>query len=70
MAFVTTVLAGIIKILETGPDLNWTNIKPVLIAGICAGLTYLLKNLVSNSKGELFRAEDSIGSEPELQVTE
>lgn len=61
MALVTSVLAGIIKMLETGVDFNWINLKPVLIAGICAGLTYLLKNLVSNSKGELFRDEPGDG---------
>lgn len=57
MALVTTCLAGIIKMLETGAEFSWINLKPVLIAGICAGLTYLLKNLVSNSRGELFRDE-------------
>ena len=64
MALVTTLLAEIIKILESGIEINWVNIKPVLIAGVCAGLTYLLKNLVSNSKGELFRSE--VPSETEL----
>jgi hypothetical protein len=57
MALVTSLLAGIIKILETGTDFTWVNLKPVMIAGICAGLTYLLKNLVSNSRGELLRRD-------------
>lgn len=65
MALATSVLAGIIKMLETGAEFNWVNIRPVLLAGICAGLTYLLKNLVSNSKGELLRKDTDLPEEAE-----
>lgn len=57
IAFMTVLLNGIIKIFETGAAFNWPTLKPVLIAGICAAISYLLKCLMSNSKDQLFRTE-------------
>jgi hypothetical protein len=57
IAFVTTILAGIIDMLQKGAAFDWTTLKPVLIAGICAALSYLLKSLLSNSRNQLFTAE-------------
>jgi hypothetical protein len=57
IAFVTSVLAGIQKIFETGAGFDWPTFKPVLIAGICAAISYILKNLVSNSRDQLFTKE-------------
>jgi hypothetical protein len=52
-----TILAGIIDMLQKGAAFDWTTLKPVLIAGICAALSYLLKSLLSNSRNQLFTAE-------------
>jgi hypothetical protein len=57
IAFVTAVLTGILKIFETNSSFDWPTLKPVLIAGICAAISYLLKALVSNSRDELFTRE-------------
>jgi len=38
IAFVTTIL----DILQKGAAFDWTTLKPVLIAGICAALSFLL----------------------------
>jgi hypothetical protein len=57
VAFMTSVLTGIMKILETGASFNWPTLKPVLIAGACAAISYLLKNFMSNSKDQLFTRE-------------
>ena len=57
IAFLTALLTGILKILETGSSFDWPTIKPVLIAGLCAAISYLLKALVSNSRDELFTKE-------------
>jgi hypothetical protein len=43
IAFLTAVLTGLINILDTGAVFTWVTIKPVLIAGISAALSYLLK---------------------------
>ena len=57
IAFMTSALTGILKIFETGAAFNWQTLKPVLIAGICAALAYILKSLMSNSRDELFTGE-------------
>jgi len=59
VAFLTALLTGIIKILEAGAAFNWASIKPVLIAGLCAALSYLIKCLATNSRDEMFTAEPS-----------
>jgi len=57
MAFLTAILTGIIEMLEKGAVFDWITIKPVLIAGISAALSYLLKSLASNSRNQLFTRE-------------
>ena len=61
MAFLTSLLAGIIEMLQSGAAFDWPTLKPVLIAGISAALSYLLKCLSTNSRGQLFTREPSIG---------
>jgi hypothetical protein len=60
IAFLTAFLTGILKIFETGSALNWLTIKPVLIAGLCAAISYIIKSLMSNSKDELFKKEPTM----------
>ena len=57
VAFLTALIVGIIEILNNGAVFNWLTIKPVLIAGISAALSYLLKSLSTNSRNQLFRGE-------------
>lgn len=57
IAFLTAVLTGVINILDTGAIFTWMTIKPVLIAGISAALSYLLKCLATNSQDQMFRRE-------------
>jgi hypothetical protein len=57
IAFMTAVLEGILKMFQTGAAFDWQTIKPVLIAGACAAISYLLKNYMSNSKGQMFTRE-------------
>ena len=57
VAFMTALLTGIIEMLSHGTASNWLAIKPVLVAGICAALSYLLKSLSTNSRNQLFRGE-------------
>jgi len=57
IVFVAALLDGIIKILESGAVFEWPSLKIVLIAGISAALSYLLKSLATNSRNQLFRKE-------------
>lgn len=57
IAFLTAVLTGIINILDTGAVFTWMTLKPVLIAGISAALSYLLKCLATNSQDQMFKRE-------------
>jgi hypothetical protein len=57
IAFLTALLTGIVDMLQKGAVFDWTTIKPVLIAGICAALSYLLKCLATNSRNQLFTRE-------------
>lgn len=57
IAFLTAVLTGVINILDTGAVFSWITLKPVLIAGISAALSYLLKSLATNSQDQMFKRE-------------
>jgi hypothetical protein len=57
IAFLTAVLTGVINILDAGAIFTWVTIKPVLIAGISAALSYLLKCLATNSQDQMFKRE-------------
>ena len=57
IAFLTAILTGVINILDTGAVFTWITIKPVLIAGISAALSYLLKCLATNSQDQLLKRE-------------
>ena len=57
IAFLTAVITGVINILDAGAVFTWITIKPVLIAGISAALSYLLKCLATNSQDQMFKRE-------------
>jgi len=57
IAFLTAVITGIINILDTGAVFTWEILRPVLIAGISAALSYLLKCLATNSQDQMFKRE-------------
>lgn len=58
VAFLTASLTGLIQILDSGvlPDL--LQLRTAGLSGLVAALAYLLKNLVSNSKGQVGVGED------------
>lgn len=53
IAFLTVVLLGVGTILETGVFPTLAELGTLAIAGLAAGLSYLLKNLVTNSNNQL-----------------
>ena len=52
-----TFITGFYQLISNGGILNWQTIKPVVIAAIGSGVSYLTKNLLTNSKGEFMRKE-------------
>jgi hypothetical protein len=57
VAFVTALLTGIYQAFQTGAALNWITLKPVLFTAIAAGLSYIIKNYLTNSEGQLMKTE-------------
>ena len=52
-----TFITGFYQLIANGGVINWITIKPVVIAAIGSGVSYLTKNLLTNSKGEFMRGE-------------
>jgi hypothetical protein len=52
-AFIT----GFYQLIANGGTINWVTIKPVVIAAIGSGVSYLTKNLLTNSKGQFMKGE-------------
>ena len=55
VAFLSTALTGIISTLDSGVLPTMAEIKSAAIVGITAGLSYLLKNLLTNSQGQILK---------------
>ena len=60
IAFLTAILTGVINILDNGAVFTWITLKPVLIAGVSAALSYLLKCLMTNSQDQMFMREPGV----------
>jgi hypothetical protein len=56
-----TFLTGFYQVIANGGVINWITIKPVVIAAIGSGVSYLTKNLLTNSKGQFMRSERGLG---------
>jgi len=52
-----SLLTGFYQLIANGGSINWITMKPVVIAAIGAGISYLTKNLLTNSKGKFLRPE-------------
>ncbi len=55
-----TLLTGVYQLLAGGFTINRATLRPVVIAAIGAGISYLTKNLLTNSKGEFMSYEPAI----------
>lgn len=55
VTFFTVVLAGVVKVLECGniPDIE--AMKPILITGLTAGASYILKNFLTNKDDKFLK---------------
>jgi VIT1/CCC1 family predicted Fe2+/Mn2+ transporter len=57
VAFLSAALTGIVTTLDSGVLPNVAELKQAGVIGLTAGLSYLLKNLVTNSNGDILKAE-------------
>ena len=63
VAFLTTSLTGLVQILDSGVLPSLAELKSAGLAGVVASLAYLLKNLVTNSQGEMAKVEQDAGED-------
>ncbi|MGQ9620474.1 MAG: hypothetical protein ACUVTX_05750 [Bacteroidales bacterium] len=54
---ICTFITGLYQLVASGGALNWFTMKPVVIAAAGAGVSYLTKNLLTNSKGDFMSPE-------------
>lgn len=57
---ICTFITGAYQLIASGFEFNWVTLKPVVIAAIGAGVSYLTKNLLTNSKGNFVTFEEDI----------
>lgn len=63
VAFLTASLTGLVQILDSGVLPSLAELKSAGLAGVVASLAYLLKNLVTNSQGEVAKIEQGAGED-------
>ena len=63
VAFLTASLTGLVQILDSGVLPTLAELKSAGLAGVVASLAYLLKNLVTNSQGEMAKVEQGAGED-------
>jgi len=68
VVIICTFITGVYQVVANGFTVNWLTIKPVVIAAVGAGLSYLTKNLLSNSKGDFLKSEPLEKSEDGEEV--
>jgi hypothetical protein len=57
VAVICTLITGIYELISNGGAVNWLTVKPVIIAGVGSAISYLTKNLLTNSKGDFMKTE-------------
>ena len=57
VAFLSASLTGLIATLDSGALPSLAELKQAGVVGLTAGLSYLLKNLLTNSQDELLKKE-------------
>ena len=54
---ICTFTTGIYQLIVNGGAVNWLTVKPVVIAAIGSAVSYLTKNLLTNSRGDFMKTE-------------
>lgn len=62
VATISAILTEVHRLLTADPVVfNWITLKPALYVGLTAGISYFIKNVFSNSKGQFARSESAAG---------
>jgi hypothetical protein len=56
-AALTTVLLAVVPLLQNGKFPDLAQLKVFALSGLAAGIAYIIKNLLTNSKDELLKTE-------------
>lgn len=65
---ICTLVTGIYQLITNSGEINWITVKPVVIAAIGSAVSYLTKNLLTNSQGDFMNSEPKV--QQELNGTE
>jgi VIT1/CCC1 family predicted Fe2+/Mn2+ transporter len=57
VAFLSTALTGVVSTLDSGVLPTLAELKTAAIVGLTAGISYLLKNLLTNSQGVVLKKD-------------
>jgi VIT1/CCC1 family predicted Fe2+/Mn2+ transporter len=57
VAFLSTALTGVVSTLDSGVLPTLVELKTAAIVGLTAGISYLLKNLLTNSQGVVLKKD-------------
>lgn len=57
VAFLSAALTAVLATLDSGALPTLAEVKSAAIIGLTAGLSYLIKNVLTNSNGELIKSE-------------
>jgi hypothetical protein len=57
VVIICTFITGLYQVIANGGTINWVTMKPVVIAAAGAGISYLTKNLLTNSEGDFMKSE-------------
>jgi hypothetical protein len=57
IVIICSFITGFYQLVVNGGTVNWITLKPVVIAATGAGVSYLTKNLLTNSKGKFMEGE-------------
>ena len=54
---ICTFITGIYQVVAGGGAIDWLTVKPVVIAAVGSAVSYLTKNLLTNSKDDFMKSE-------------
>jgi len=57
VTIICAFITGFYQLIANEFAINWLTLKPVVIAAIGAGVSYLTKNLLTNSNGDFITHE-------------
>lgn len=58
IAIICTFITGFYQVIANGFTVNWITMKPVIIAAAGSAVSYLTKNLLTNSRGQFMETEE------------